>query len=120
LGFGRVGEQAHRAIDVLALTPTKEVDMAEAKPSLPLMRQILSLSRYYARDAVKDQIRAKGHKISQYAAKDINALADALILSEPERFVSRARKDLAVRIERQLLRTFAQNSQVKCNAEVRS
>ena len=77
--------------------------------------QILSLARYYARDAAKDQIRGRGDKVSRYAAKEISALADQLVLSEP-RFVEQARKDLAARIERQLLRTFAQNSQHLSNS----
>jgi hypothetical protein len=78
---------------------------------------LVSLARYYARDAVKDQIRAKGHKLSHYAAKEIAQMADALLLSEPERFVARARKVLAAEIERKLLRTFAQNSQHLSNSQ---
>jgi hypothetical protein len=89
-----------------------------AKPK-DFRRQLLSMARYFAKEEAKDQIRAKGHKVTQYAAKEISAMADALLLSEPERFVARARKVLAAEIERKLLRTFAQNSQVKCKAESR-
>jgi len=67
---------------------------------------LVSLARYYARDAVKDQIRASGKKLTHYAAKEIAQMADALFLSEPERFVAKARRTLAAEIERQLLRTF--------------
>jgi hypothetical protein len=82
--------------------------------------QLLSMARYYAKEEAKHRIRARGEKVSRYAAKDITRMAMELLMKEPEPFVARARKVLAAEIERQLLRTFAQNSQVKCSAEVRS
>ena len=81
---------------------------------------LVSLARYYARDAVKDQIPARGHKLSQYAAKEIAQMADALLLSEPERFVAKARRTLAAEIERQLLRTFERYSEHMSKSEVHS
>jgi hypothetical protein len=88
--------------------------MAKPKDFRP---QLLSMSRYFAKEEAKDQIRAKGHKVTQYAARDISALADQLLLSEPERFVAQARRTLAAEIERKLLRTFAQNSQHLSNPQ---
>jgi hypothetical protein len=108
------------ATTILPRYPSTVIDApAPLKKPKDFRPALVSLARYYARDAVRDQIRARGHKLSQYAAKDITALADQLLLSEPERFVARARKVLAAEIERKLLRTFAQNSQVKCKAESR-
>jgi hypothetical protein len=59
------------------------VVIAPTKKPKDFRPALVSLARYYARGAVKDQIRAKGHKLSHYAAKDIARMADALLLSEP-------------------------------------
>jgi hypothetical protein len=75
-----------------------------AKPTKDWRPALWTLSRHYARAAAKEQIRAKGHKLSHYAAKDIARMGDELLLSDPERFVAQARATLAADIERQLLR----------------
>jgi hypothetical protein len=76
--------------------------MAKPKDFRP---QLYSLARYYAKKEAIDRIRGRGHKLSQYAAKDIAQMADQLLLSEPEPYVAKARRTLAAEIERQLLMT---------------
>jgi hypothetical protein len=53
--------------------------MAEAKPSIPQIIRITTaahvLAQFRARQAVKDQLRKQGLKVSHYAAREISALA---------------------------------------------
>jgi hypothetical protein len=56
---------------------------------------LLALTRYYAREAAKDAIRARGRKVSQYSAREIAVMADQLLMDEPEPFVARAKEVIA-------------------------
>jgi hypothetical protein len=55
--------------------------MVEAKRSLSRTKPrdyrpiLYALARYYAREAAKDQIRARGEKISAYLPKDATVMA---------------------------------------------
>jgi hypothetical protein len=57
--------------------------------------QLLALARYYAREEAKARIRAAGRKISHYLPKDIAVMANALLLQEPEPFITKARDLIA-------------------------
>jgi hypothetical protein len=58
-------------------------------------RQLWTLALLYAREAAKEQIKAKGEKLTGYAAKDLTRMAVELVAKEPERFIGRARDLIA-------------------------
>src|SRR5262245_57912343 len=51
---------------------------ARAKPK-DFRPTLWAMSRYFAKQEAIAQIRARGHKITHYAAKDITRMADALL-----------------------------------------
>jgi hypothetical protein len=56
---------------------------------------IHTLAVLQARDEVKDQIRKAGHKLYEYKAKDLMAMAHARLESERERLVADTRAKIA-------------------------
>ena len=50
------------------------------------------MAKYYAKEAAKDRVRARGHKLSQYLPKDVTRMAIELLMAEPERFITAARE----------------------------
>jgi hypothetical protein len=52
-------------------------------------------AKCYAREEAKARIRAAGRKISHYLPKDIAVMANALLLQEPEPFITKARDVIA-------------------------
>jgi hypothetical protein len=60
---------------------------------------LYALALYYAREAAKDQIRARGEKISAYLPRDLTATAMELLMADPDRFFHQARDIIAKEIE---------------------
>jgi hypothetical protein len=91
-----------------------------------LARAIVCIAQLDARNRVKDRIKAEGRKLSQFRAKEISALAEALIAERRDEFIARAKASGAVREELHrlytkeataLLRKLARKSQVMCKSE---
>jgi len=47
---------------------------------------IATIARCEARDAIKAELKAQGHKLSEYAPRDITKLAQAYLAEHPEVF----------------------------------
>jgi hypothetical protein len=58
-------------------------------------RQLWTLALYYAKQEAKDQIAAKGQRLSQYLPKEITKMAHELVAQEPQRYIERARETIA-------------------------
>jgi hypothetical protein len=63
--------------------------MAEASISIPHLPTIgdlavVTIARQVSRDRVRDQIRRRGDKVSEYGAKDISDLADRYLRDNRE------------------------------------
>jgi len=71
--------------------------MAEANrsiPQIPIIRITTAthvLAQFRARQAVKDQLRKQGLKVSRYAARDITAMARVLTVTPTSRHRRKAR-----------------------------
>jgi hypothetical protein len=68
------------------------------KSSVKASGAVMTEARRIAKNIVKDTLKAAGHKISHYAAKDITAAANALIEAQPE-IVKTAEENLKKRAE---------------------
>jgi hypothetical protein len=66
---------------------------------------LYALARYYAREAAKDQIRARGERISAYLPRDVTVMAMQLLMEDPDRFFHRARDIIAKEIEEEQAKT---------------
>src|SRR5215472_1868181 len=73
-----------------------EIRITGGKTKKPGMGAIMTEARRLARQAVKDAIKESGGKISHYEAKDITALANELIDSDPS-FLEQATKNIEER-----------------------
>jgi hypothetical protein len=62
-----------------------------------VLHAIDALARYYARREVKQQIRGRGQRVTDYVPKDISIMAKALLVTKPEHFVERAKASGVVR-----------------------
>ena len=62
-----------------------------------VLRTIDALMRCYARQEVKDQIRARDQRVTDYDPKDISIMARALLHSQPEVFLERAKSSVVVK-----------------------
>jgi hypothetical protein len=128
--FDRLDEPALAwAMLGLALTPNHGVkDMVEAALSLPRYPStvIACLMRNAAREAVKHNIRAQGHKLSHYAAKDITRMAEALVVNNREVLLAGALRTIErspelrrmlEKEQREWTKRIERNLQVKCNSQ---
>jgi hypothetical protein len=89
-----------------------------------VLNAIHAIAKYYARQEAKQQIRAQGQRVTDYAPKDISIMARALLLAKPEHFVERAKasivvRDLAAAIEAKERRKAERKLQHSSNSEVR-
>jgi hypothetical protein len=87
-----------------------------------VLRAIECIARYYATQEAKEQIRGRGEKISHYAAREINIMAHLLLVTDPQRFIDRAKasgvvREITAEIEAKERRKLERKSQVKCKAE---
>ena len=87
-----------------------------------VLRAIECIARDYAREEAKEQIRHRGEKISHYAAREINIKAHLLLVTDPQRFIDRAKasgvvREITAEIEVKERRKLERKSQVKCKAE---
>ena len=72
--------------------------MVEAiQPYHKVLRTIDALMHYYARQEAKDQIRARNQRVTDYDPRDISIMTKALLQSQPERFLERAKASAVVR-----------------------
>jgi hypothetical protein len=113
----------------LALTPNHGVkDTVEAALSLPRYPStvIACLMRNAAREAVKHNIRAQGHKLSHYAAKDITRTAQEFVTNNRDVLLAGAMRTIErspelrrmlEKEQREWAKRIEQNSQVKCNPQ---
>jgi hypothetical protein len=81
------------------------------------------MAQKYARDEVKQQIRAKGRKLLDYRSSDIGRMARELMASRGREFVERAKASAVVRAiqeecERKERRRLERNSRHKMNSQV--
>ena len=93
--------------------------MAEATQAYhpKVLRAIDALMRCYARQEVKDQIRARNQRVTDYDPRDISIMARALLNSKPDHFLERAKASSVVReveakIAAQAARKLARKSRV--------
>ena len=86
-----------------------------------VLHAIRCLAEYYARIEAKEQIRARGEKISDYRSKDITMMAHSLLAAKPQEFVDRAKasgvvKEIAAEIERKERRRLERKSRHLSNS----
>jgi hypothetical protein len=62
-----------------------------------VLRTIDALMRYYARQEVKEQIRARNERVTDYDPRDISIMAKALLVTKPEHFMERVKASAAVK-----------------------
>lgn len=55
---------------------------------------VMTRALQMAKNAVRDQIRARGERIANYAAKDITILAEAYLRQNAEQLVTKAAQDV--------------------------
>jgi hypothetical protein len=62
-----------------------------------VLNAIRIIAKYYARQEAKEQICARGEKVSHYLPKEINSMGRLLLVAEPQRFIDRAKASAVVR-----------------------
>ncbi len=79
---------------MLALTTTNQPEskmVAATQAYHPrVLAAIHALARWYARNAAQHAIRARGGRVSDYAAKDISRMGQALLEQRWEEFIAKA------------------------------
>jgi hypothetical protein len=72
--------------------------MAEATQAYhpKVIHAIDAIARYYAHQQVKEQIRAPGQRVTDYAPKDISIMANALLEERWEEFIAKAKASSVV------------------------
>jgi hypothetical protein len=77
-----------------------------------VLRTIDALMRCYARQEVKDQIRARNQRVTDYDPREISIMARALLHSKPEVFLERAKASAVVKeVEAKLAAQAARKAQ---------
>jgi hypothetical protein len=79
-----------------------------------VLRTIEAVMRCHARQEVKDQIRARNQRVTDYDPRDISAMARTLLQSKPEVSLERARASVVVKeLEAKLAAQAARKAQRK-------
>jgi hypothetical protein len=100
--------------------------MVEAAPAYhKVLRAIDAIMRCYALQQAKEQIRARGQRVTDYDPRDISIMARELLHSKPEVFLERAKvsavvKEVEAKIAAQAARKLARKSQHLSNAQSRA
>ena len=103
LRFGRLAEPASAAGQALASSNPNHHGasnpMVEAAQVYhpKILRAIDALARCYARQEVKQQIRARNQRVTDYDPRDILIMARALLHSRAEHFLERAKASTVVK-----------------------
>jgi hypothetical protein len=70
--------------------------------------------RYYARQEIKEQIRARNERVTDYDPREIGIMARALLHAKPEVFLERAKASVVVKeVEAKIAAQAARKAQRK-------
>ena len=72
-------------------TTTTVLSAKELAPQIRYNACVRTFAKMQARGKAKEQIRARGDKVSHYSAREISDMAEVILAQNPDEYLTRAR-----------------------------